>query len=110
MTAESNQQQAAADVIRRSDAHEGPKNHILAFALSILLTALAFLTVIYQHVLESWFVIAFLSVMAIIQAFIQALFWMHLKDKGHVIQRIFLIGGFIVAIAAFIMAIYWVWW
>ena len=103
-------EQQQVDAVKRGNAHEGPKNHFLAFALSIALTVLAFLTVYYQSILEPWFVVSFIILLAIVQAVIQALFWMHLKDKGHLQQRIFLIGGVVVAITAFIMAIYWVWW
>ena len=99
-----------ADGVKRGNAHEGPKNHFLAFGLSIALTVLAFLAVIYRHVLETWFVVSFIILLAVVQAVIQAVFWMHLKDRGHLQERIFLIGGVIVVITAVIMAIYWVWW
>lgn len=101
---------AADDQVKRGQAHEGPKNHVLAFVLSIALTAFAFLAVMYSHVLENWFVLSFIVVLAVVQALIQALFWMHLKDRGHLMQRIFLFCGAIVAFVAVIMAIYWVWW
>lgn len=102
--------QAATDVVHRSRTQEGPRNHLISFAISIALTALAFLAVIYQDVLETWFVIGFLVFLAFFQAVIQALFWMHMKDKGHVSQRIFLTGGVIVTITAVIMALFWCWW
>ena len=38
---------ATDDQVKRGHAHEGPKNHVLAFALSIALTAFAFLAVYY---------------------------------------------------------------
>jgi len=100
----------AMDVIKRSKAHEGPRNHIIAYALSIVLTALAFLVIYYQHELETWFVYGFLIILAVVQAVVQGLFWMHLKDRGHLQQRIFMIGGCIIAFTALIMALYWVWW
>lgn len=102
--------QVATDVVRRSGSHEGPRNHLISFAISIVLTGLAFIAVIYQDVLEKWFVISFLVVLAIFQAVVQALFWMHMKDKGHAQPRLFLVGGVIVTITAVIMAFYWCWW
>ena len=101
---------AAGDEVKRGHAHEGPKNHILAFILSITLTVFAFLAVIYAHVLEAWFVIGFIVLLAFIQALVQAVFWMHLKDRGHFMQRLFLAGGALVAMMCIVMAVYWVWW
>ena len=109
MSVENNTQQAV-DAVKRGNAHEGPRNHFLAFGLSIALTVLAFLAVIYIDVLETWFVLSFIVLLAIIQAVIQAAFWMHLKDPGHLMQRVFLLFGALIGITAFIMAIYWVWW
>lgn len=101
---------ATDDQVKRGHAHEGPKNHVLAFALSIALTAFAFLAVYYSHVLETWFVLTFIMLLAVIQAAIQAVFWMHLKDRGHLMQRIFLACGALVSAMAAVMAVYWVWW
>lgn len=111
MTHEQGGQAATAtDVVHRSRVQEGPRNHLISFAISIALTALAFFAVIYADVLETWFVVGFLIFLAFFQAVIQALFWMHMKDKGHVSQRIFLTGGVIVTITAVIMALFWCWW
>lgn len=98
------------DNVKRTKPHEGPRNHYLAFAMSIALTVMAFLAVIYEHVLEPWFLVSFIVLLAVVQAVIQAAYWMHLKDRGHLLQRVFLASGAIVAFTAIIMAIYWVWW
>lgn len=98
------------DPIKRASSHEGPRNHFLAFGLSLLLTLLAFIAIIYQDVLETWFLLSFIVLLAILQAVIQAVFWMHLKDRGHLQPRIFIAGGALIALTAVIMAIYWVWW
>ncbi|MEB3102300.1 cytochrome C oxidase subunit IV family protein [Ferviditalea candida] len=100
----------ASQQVKRNTAHEGPKNHIIAFALSIVLTILAFMTVGYKDQLDQTFVWGFLIILAIIQATIQAVVWMHLKDRGHMQQRIFIISGAFVAFTAVIMGLYWVWW
>jgi cytochrome c oxidase subunit 4 len=100
----------STDSVKRKGNHEGPRNHFLAFGLSLLLTLLAFVAIIYQHVLETWFLLSFIVLLAILQAVIQAVFWMHLKDRGHLQQRIFIISGAFVALTAVIMAVYWVWW
>jgi cytochrome c oxidase subunit 4 len=100
----------SVDPIKRMKSHEGPRNHFLAFGLSLLLTLLAFIAIIYQHVLETWFLLSFIVLLAILQAVIQAVFWMHLKDRGHLQQRIFIAMGAFVALTAVIMSVYWVWW
>lgn len=100
----------APDHVKRAKAHEGPKNHYLAFAMSIALTVMAFIAVIYQHVLETWFLVSFILLLAVVQAVIQAAYWMHLKDRGHLLQRLFLFSGAFVALTAIVMAVYWVWW
>jgi cytochrome c oxidase subunit 4 len=110
MTTDQHATHEAADSVKRMSAQEGPRNHFLAYGLSLVLTLFAFLAIYYQHVLEPWFLIAFLILLAVIQATVQAVFWMHLKDRGHLQQRIFIIGGAVIALTAIIMAIYWVWW
>ncbi|MEX2414713.1 MAG: cytochrome C oxidase subunit IV family protein [Paenibacillaceae bacterium] len=100
----------SSDSVKRKGLHEGPRNHFLAFALSLLLTLLAFIAIIFQNVLETWFLLSFIILLAILQAVIQAVFWMHLKDRGHLQQRIFFTGGAFIALTAIIMAVYWVWW
>ncbi len=98
------------DQVKRAGVHEGPRNHYFAFVFSIAFTLLAFLVVYYQDVLETWFVYGFLILLAVFQAIIQAVYWMHMKDRGHVQPRLFLIGGVVVTFTAVIMALFWVWW
>ena len=100
----------ATDVVRRSRVHEGPRNHLISFAISIVLTVLAFLAVIYQDVLDAWFIVGFLLVLAIVQALVQALYWMHMKDKGHLFQRLFMAAGVLVTFTCIVMALLWCWW
>ncbi len=110
MATEHHTMEEAPDSIKRKSAHEGPRNHFLAFGLSLVLTLLAFIAIIYQDVLETWFLISFIILLAILQATIQAVFWMHLKDPGHMQQRIFLVFGVVIALTAVVMSVYWVWW
>jgi len=105
---EANQQQGL-DRVKRGRLHEGPKNHIVAFGISIFLTLLAFIAVA-NETLDDTFIKIFIVLLAVIQAATQLAFWMHMKDRGHVFQIIFLSVGAFVAFTAFIMAIYWVWW
>ncbi|USB33759.1 cytochrome C oxidase subunit IV family protein [Paenibacillus sp. YPG26] len=88
---------------------EGPQKHIVAFIFSIVLTLIAFAAVAAGGVNAS-FTIILLVVMAILQVLVQLGYWMHLKDKGHMIPILFMAFGFFVAGTAVITALYWVWW
>lgn len=96
-------------VVRRSTRPEGPQKHIVAFILSIVLTAIAFAAVAAGGV-NPTFTIILLLFMAVLQVIIQMGFWMHLKDKGNLMPIIFMIGGFFVAGLAVLPALFWVWW
>lgn len=100
--------QSAADNSSRRHHHEGPRNHYLSFALSILLTLLAFATV--NAGLGRSFTIAFIVILAIVQVLFQLYFWMHMKDKGHFYARLGIGFGAFIALTALIAAVYWMWW
>lgn len=95
--------------IRRGRVHEGPRNHVIAFAMSVVLTALAFLAVMNPN-LSSTFKYSFIVILAFIQVILQLAFWMHMKDRGHFFARVFLAMGVIVGLLLPITAIYWTWW
>lgn len=107
-------QHSAGSTVQGKYRHEGPKNHILTFALSIVLTILSFLAVAYSlsedTQVEKWFVGIFIMALAVFQAVMQLAFWMHLKDKGHGISTLFIALGCIVALTCIISAIFWCWW
>jgi len=88
---------------------EGPKNHYLTFAASILLTMLAFAAVIYGGMSKA-FLVPFLIFMAIIQVVMQLAYWMHMKDRGNAFPIIGLAFGAIVALTAVAAGVYWIWW
>lgn len=89
--------------------HEGPQKHIIGFIFSIILTIIAFAAVAAGDVNRT-FLMVLLVTMAILQVIIQMGFWMHMKDRGHMIPIIFIFGGAFVALTCVIMAVYWVWW
>ena len=88
---------------------EGPKNHFLAYIVSILLTMLSFAIVIYGG-LDHSFLIIFLLSMGATQALFQVYVWMHGKERGHLFPLMFLFTGAFVAITAQLAAVYWIWW
>lgn len=104
-----NHEQSAAPRVERH-RHEGPRNHIISFAISIFLTILAFIAIIYQDLVDSTFLWMFLLTLAIIQAVVQLAFWMHMKDRGHLMPVIFFATGTFIALTAVITGLYWVWW
>ncbi|AIQ10987.1 cytochrome C oxidase subunit IV family protein [Paenibacillus durus] len=95
--------------VKRRHRQEGPQKHILIFILSAVLTLIAFAAVAAGEVNVA-FAVILLLVMAVIQVFVQLGYWMHLKDKGHMMPIIFILGGFLIAGTCIIMAMYWVWW
>lgn len=89
--------------------HEGPQRHIVVFIFSIVLTLIAFAAVAAGGV-NATFAVILLLVMAVLQVILQMGFWMHLKDKGHLMPIIFMLGGFFIAGTCIVMSLYWVWW
>lgn len=70
--------------------HEGPQKHIVVFIFSIVLTLIAFAAVAAGGV-NATFAIILLLVMAVLQVIVQMGFWMHLKDKGHLLPILFML-------------------
>lgn len=95
--------------VRHRHRPEGPQKHIAAFAFSVVLTLIAFAAVAAGGVNAAFTVILLLA-MAVLQVIVQMGFWMHLKDKGHLMPIIFMLGGFFVAGTCIVMALAWVWW
>lgn len=96
-------------VAKHRHRHEGPQKHVVAFIFSIVLTLIAFATVAAGGV-NTAFTVLILLVMAVLQVIVQLGYWMHLKDKGHLIPIIFMAGGFFVAGTCIVAALYWMWW
>ncbi|GGF99392.1 cytochrome C oxidase subunit IV family protein [Paenibacillus aceti] len=95
--------------IKRRHRQEGPQKHVIAFIFSIVLTMIAFASVLAGGV-NIAFTVMLLLVMAVLQVLVQLGYWMHLKDKGHMIPILFMAGGFFVASLSIIAALYWMWW
>ncbi|WP_168119846.1 cytochrome C oxidase subunit IV family protein [Paenibacillus sp. HB172176] len=96
---------------RQSRPHrtEGPKKHIIAFICSILLTLVAFATVMSGEVNKEFIYLILLGT-AFLQVFVQMAFWMHMKDRGHTFAIIGILMGIFVVFTVVIMARYWAWW
>lgn len=86
----------------------GAKVHLVAFAVSIVLTILAFVAVAYE-VVPVRFTVPFIVLLAIVQAMFQLFVWMHMDQKGHEFSRIAIFGGLAVLVPVVISFVYWVW-
>jgi cytochrome c oxidase subunit 4 len=88
---------------------ESPRNHYLSYIISILLTMLAFAAVLYGG-LDRSFLIMFLIGLGIVQTLFQLTYWMHMKERGHLLPIIGIFFGAFVAVTAVLAAVYWMWW
>ncbi|WP_138754205.1 cytochrome C oxidase subunit IV family protein [Paenibacillus sinopodophylli] len=88
---------------------EGPKKHIVAFIFSVLLTFIAFATVISGEINKDFTYIILIG-LAVLQVFVQMAFWMHMKDRGHTFAIIGILTGVFIVFTCVIMAEYWAWW
>lgn len=95
--------------VKHRHRQEGPQKHIMVFVLSAVLTLIAFAAVAAGGV-NTAFAVILLLVMAVIQVFVQLGYWMHLKDKGHMMPILFMLFGFFVVGTCIITALYWIWW
>ncbi len=93
---------------KRGRAHASVKGHIVSFIISIVLTALAFIAIIFEPE-ATGFVFPYIIGLAIVQAIVQLFVWMHLSEKGHIFPIIGMIMGVTVMITAVVTALYWLW-
>lgn len=87
----------------------GSRNHWLTFALSIALTAIAFIAVGMQS-LNRDAVVGLILVLALVQSLFQLYVWMHMDQKGHRYPAIGIYGGLFVAIITVMAFVYIMWW
>src|SRR5690242_16498412 len=84
---------------------ESPLNHYLSYIVSIVLTMIAFAAVLYGG-LDHKFLLIFLVVMALVQILFQLVYWMHMKERGHVYAAVALGFGFFIALTAVVAGVY----
>jgi cytochrome c oxidase subunit 4 len=89
--------------------HESSRKHWVTFALSIVLTIIAFLAVGGGFIQNPFLLTAFIVVLALIQAGYQLFVWMHLKDDGHRWPGLMIASGVLVAIITVISLMIWSW-
>lgn len=77
--------------------NDDQKKQIIAFALMIFLTIIAFIA-IGTDIVPSSFAIPFILILAVVQLLLQLVYFMHLKDKGHAWASTFITSGILIAI------------
>ncbi|WP_078554917.1 cytochrome C oxidase subunit IV family protein [Bacillus alkalicellulosilyticus] len=82
---------------RKTNAEQ--KKQVISFALMIFLTILAFVAVA-SDLIPVTFAIPFILILAVIQLFLQLLFFMHMKDKDHGWVNTFMVSGMVIAVIA----------
>ena len=101
-------QTSAGGQTKRRKGHDGLRNHLITFVISIVLTILAFAAVSIPT-LDKGFVYSLLVLMAIMQVLVQLGFWMHLKDRGHFWPILAMIFGGLVVLYVVVSAVFWIW-
>jgi cytochrome c oxidase subunit 4 len=94
---------------RKLKNKEDMNSQLIAFALSIFLTVIAFLAIA-NDVIPATFSAPFILVLAVVQVIYQLYYFMHMKNKGHEIPSMFIWSGVIVAIitVAALMTLIWI--
>lgn len=90
------------------DKH-GFKLHILTFVLSIILTVLAFVGIAVDAVPKG-FAIPFMIGLGLVQAVLQAAFWMHLNQKGHEFPIMFFLSALFCSTITILACVGLIWW
>ena len=96
--------------LRKAANKEEMNQQFIVFALTILLTILAFAAVIFTDTISMWFVGPFILVLAIVQVIFQLFYFMHMKHKGHEAPILFIFSGVLFATAIVIGLMTVVWW
>lgn len=81
-----------SEYYRKRDHKQEMRKQLISFGLMIFFTIIAFGLVAVGNVGRS-FIVPALFVMAIVQAGFQFFYFMHLKDKGHEMPTVLILGG-----------------
>ncbi len=80
------------DSFRRQKSKEEMQKQVIAFALMIIFTLIAF-AIVATDSINRMYIIPILFLMAIVQAGFQFFYFMHLKDKDHEMPATLIYGG-----------------
>lgn len=94
---------------RRKKSKEEMKLQVVSFALMIFLTLVSFVAVGYSN-FSIAFTIPFILLIACIQVIFQLFYFMHMNHKGHLIPKVFIFGGVVVAFVTVLCYMTIIWW
>ncbi|RFU71204.1 cytochrome c oxidase subunit IVB [Peribacillus saganii] len=93
---------------RRKKNAEDMKFQVIAFALTIFLTLVAFVAVGYDG-FSHWFIVPFILLLAVVQVGFQLYYFMHMSHKGHEAVAFFLYSGSLVGAITILTFVTIVW-
>jgi len=93
---------------RRRKSAEEMRHQVVAFAISIFLTLVAFGAVAAGF--DKWFVVPFILLLALVQVIFQLYYFMHMSHKGHEAPQLFIYGGIIIGFVTVVTFLTIVWW
>ncbi|HHY73888.1 MAG TPA: cytochrome c oxidase subunit IVB [Bacillus bacterium] len=110
MTMNSNSSTETKWELRKAANKEEMNQQFIVFALTIVLTILAFAAVVFADVINMWFVAPFIMVLAIVQVMFQLFYFMHMSHKGHEAPIMFIFTAILLAAVTVIALMTIVWW
>ncbi|MFC3884239.1 cytochrome c oxidase subunit IVB [Bacillus songklensis] len=93
---------------RRKKNAEDMKMQVIAFALMIFLTLVAFFAV-WNEDFSGWFTVPFIVLLAVVQLLFQLYYFMHMSHKGHEVPSLFLYSGVLVGLLTVLTFVTIVW-
>ncbi|MBM7837523.1 cytochrome c oxidase subunit 4 [Alkalihalobacillus xiaoxiensis] len=90
-------EKSAMTEAEKRDMKKDIKKQMVVFVLLLFLTVLAFAAVASDAVPNN-FAVPFILILAVVQLFLQLLFFMHMKDKDHAWATVFMITGVFVTV------------
>jgi cytochrome c oxidase subunit IV len=93
---------------RRKKNAEDMKMQVIAFALMIFLTLVAFFAV-WNEDFSGWFTVPFIVLLAVVQLLFQLYYFMHMSHKGHEVPALFLYSGVLVGLLTVLTFVTIVW-
>lgn len=88
---------------------EEMKRNVISFALMIISTIIAF-AVVASGVMDRIFAVFLLFILATVQVAFQFFYFMHMKEKGHALPAVMIIGGTWAAFLTVFGLVAAVWW
>ncbi|MBM7552889.1 cytochrome c oxidase subunit IVB [Thalassobacillus pellis] len=94
----------------KKEAHkEEMKQQVVTFALMIIFTIAAFALVV-SDVIDRYFIIPIILLLALVQVIFQLYYFMHMKNKGHEMPALMIYGGISVAVMTILTFTTIIWW